>query len=155
MPAPNTMDFYFQNDKIDLMKKFFLIFILFLFFFTPFLVESVGLGQPCDGAPCDPGLECYCGKCRKACPPGEFCIRNPLCAQSIEELIDSIITFIFYLAIAIAPLMWIIAGFILLTSAGNPEKVNQAKKIALYTAIGFFLVMLAKALVAVVRRVIS
>jgi magnesium-transporting ATPase (P-type) len=115
------MDFYFQNCKIDLMRKF----LFFLLFFLPLFVFA----------------------------QGGIVIPNPLKATTVEQLIDSLVNFVFYLAIAIAPLMWIIAGFLLGVSAGDPEKVNRAKKIALYTAIGFFVVMLAKALVSVVRRI--
>jgi ABC-type multidrug transport system permease subunit len=115
------MDFYFQNRKINLMRK---IFFVFLLFFPLFILAQGGIVIP-----------------------------NPLKATSVEALVDSIINFVFYLAIAIAPLMWIIAGFLLGVSAGDPEKVNTAKRIALYTAIGFFVVMLAKALVSVVRRI--
>jgi ABC-type multidrug transport system permease subunit len=86
---------------------------------------------------------------------GGIVIPNPLKATTVEAFIEDLIDVIFYLAVAIAPLMWIIAGFLLGVSAGDPEKIQRAKNIALYTAIGFFIVMLAKALVSVVRRVIT
>jgi len=74
-------------------------------------------------------------------------IENPLRAQSFWDLIDKLIDFIFYLAIAVAPIMFIVAGFYFITAAGDPEKVNTAKKMILWVLIGLLVVFLAKALI--------
>jgi len=74
-------------------------------------------------------------------------IENPLRAQSFWDLIDKLIDFIFYLAIAVAPIMFIVAGFYFITAAGDPEKVNTAKKMILWVLIGLLIVFLAKALI--------
>jgi len=74
-------------------------------------------------------------------------IENPLRAQSFWDLIDKLIDFIFYLAIAIAPIMFIVAGFYFITAAGDPEKINTAKKMILWVLIGLLIVFLAKALI--------
>ena len=63
------------------------------------------------------------------CPSGQICIPNPLCAQSFGELILVIVNIIFNLALIIAPLMIIIAGFYFVTSAGDPKKIIIAKDI--------------------------
>jgi len=139
--------------KSHLFKK--LLFLTFLFaLLIPFLVQGVGLGQPCDGAPCDPGLECRCGRCRTVCS-GTFCIQNPLCWDTIEEVIEGIINFIFWVALAIAPIMIIVAGFFFLTSGGNPDKIRTAKNMILYTVIGLVIVLLAKGIISVVKEIIG
>ena len=74
----------------------------------------------------------------------KVCLDNPLCADTFAELIDAIINLLFYLAIAITPIMLIMAGFYYLTAAGEPEKINTAKKIILYTLIGLVIVISAK-----------
>lgn len=74
-------------------------------------------------------------------------IDNPLAADSFTELMDAIINIIFYLAIAVAPIMIIVAGFYFITAAGEPEKINTAKKMILWTLIGLLIVFLAKALI--------
>ncbi len=71
-------------------------------------------------------------------------IDNPLAANSFAELIDAIINIIFYLAMLIAPIMIIVAGFYFVTAAGEPEKINIAKKMILWTLIGLLVVMSAK-----------
>ena len=124
------MEFYFQNRKINLMRKIFPILTIFIYFLLFFDFAEA-----------------------QVCPTGIICLPNPLNATSFEDIVENIINFIFYLSLVLAPLMWIIAGFLLGVSAGDPEKVTKAKRIALYTAIGFFVVMLARALVAVVKRI--
>ena len=80
-------------------------------------------------------------------------IENPLKAKTFWELIDNIINFIFYLAIAIAPIMFIIAGFYFITAAGDPEKINTAKKMILWTLVGLLIVMSAKGLIALFQEI--
>jgi len=74
-------------------------------------------------------------------------IDNPLAANSFAELIDAIINIIFYLAVAIAPIMFIVAGFYFITAAGEPEKILIAKKMILWTFIGLLVVVSAKGLI--------
>ena len=75
-------------------------------------------------------------------------IDNPLKADTFAKLIDAIINIIFMLAIAIAPIMFIVAGFYFVTAAGEPEKINMAKKMILWTLIGLLVVMSAKGIIA-------
>ncbi len=82
-------------------------------------------------------------------------IDNPLNATSFEALINSVINFIFIVALAIAPLMIIIAGFYFITAAGNPQKIDIAKRIILYTAIGLAIVLFAKGLIALLQKAIG
>ena len=82
-------------------------------------------------------------------------IDNPLAVDSFDALLDAIVNFVFWIGITLAPVMLIVAGFIFVTSAGNPERVNSAKKWALYTIIGLAVIILAKGLVAVLKSIIG
>ena len=82
-------------------------------------------------------------------------IPNPLKAESFEELIENLIDFTFWVAVAIAPIMIIVAGVYFLTSAGNPDKVRTAKSIIFWTIVGFAIVLLAKGIISMVREVIG
>lgn len=82
-------------------------------------------------------------------------IANPLTATSFEALIDSTVNFIFYLAVALAPLMIVAGAFFLLTSGGDPNKTKTGKDIILYTFIGLLIVLLAKALIAMLKDVLG
>ena len=78
-------------------------------------------------------------------------IDNPLAYASFQELIDAVIKFIFIIALAVSPLMIIIGAFYLMTAAGDPKRVETAKTIFLYTAVGLFVIFLARGLVALIR----
>lgn len=82
-------------------------------------------------------------------------IPNPLQASNFTELIDGIISFIFMVGIALAPVMFIVAGFYFITAGGDPKRVQTAKQIMLYTSIGLVIILLAKALVYVLKNIIG
>jgi len=79
-------------------------------------------------------------------------IDNPIRSNNFAELIDAIINFIFMFAIAIAPIMFIIAGFYFITAAGEPEKIQMAKKMILWTLVGLLVVMSAKGMITLFRE---
>ena len=79
---------------------------------------------------------------------------NPFKTKSFEALINAIADFIFLVAIAIVPIMIIVAAFYFLTSGGNSEKVNTAKKILLFTFIGLFIVFLGKAIPGIIWQIL-
>lgn len=80
-------------------------------------------------------------------------IDNPTKHKNFQELIDSLINIIFMLAIAIAPIMFIVAGFYFVTAVGDPEKINTAKRIILWTFIGLLVVVSAKGLIALFVKI--
>lgn len=79
-------------------------------------------------------------------------ITNPLKAESFGQFIDNILTFLFWLALAIFPLMIVIAGLYFVTSAGDLERVKTAKNLILYTVIGFLIILLAKGFIELLEK---
>jgi len=82
-------------------------------------------------------------------------IKNPLEYDTFGELIEAIIDFIYKIALVLAPLFIVIAGFYFVTAAGNPAQIETAKKIILYTLIGFLIILLSKGLIAVIQNVLG
>lgn len=82
-------------------------------------------------------------------------IKNPLEAESFEDLINSLVNFIFGVSLAIVPLMVIIAGFYWLTAAGDPKKVKTALDIIKWTVIGFAIILFARGIIAIIRHVLE
>jgi len=80
---------------------------------------------------------------------------NPFKAKSVGEFIETLISFIFWASLGIVPLMIIIAGFYFMTSGGDPEKVRTAKRIFVWTMIGFLIVLLARGLIAVIKKILG
>ena len=78
-------------------------------------------------------------------------IKPPIPAGSFEELINSIINFLFYLAFAVAPIMIIYAGFLMMTAGGSPEQLKRAKTIILWTLVALAIILLAKGLPSLIK----
>ena len=78
---------------------------------------------------------------------------NPLQATSFEGLINTLIDIIFTMALVIAPIMIIVAGFYLLTAAGNPAQITTAKNIIMWTLIGFLVILAAKGIIELFKAV--
>jgi magnesium-transporting ATPase (P-type) len=89
------------------------------------------------------------------CASGQITIENPLKYDTFDKLIDAFINFIFWVGMALAPIMVLIAGFNLMTAAGDPKKVDTAKKILLYTAVGLAIILMAKGLIGILNQVLG
>ncbi|MCK9446861.1 pilin [bacterium] len=76
-------------------------------------------------------------------------ISNPINANSFAELVELVTKWIIDIALVLAPLIIVYGGFIYITAAGEPAKMETGKKIILYAVIGFILVLLATSLVDV------
>jgi len=78
---------------------------------------------------------------------------NPLKANTLEEAINALINFLFFLAMVIAPILIIYAAFLLLTASGDVAKVNKAKTIILWTLVAVAIILLAKGLPSAVKGI--
>ena len=81
-------------------------------------------------------------------------IHNPIHTPHFTKLIENIIKFLWWIALALFPLMIVIAGFYFVTAAGDPAKVEKAKGIILYTVIGFFIILLARGFVELLKTLL-
>ena len=82
-------------------------------------------------------------------------IDNPLATEDFEVIIDNIINFIFNIAVVLAPLMIIIAGFLFVTAGGNLEQIKRAKNIIIWTSVGFFVILLARGIMGVIMNLLG
>lgn len=86
---------------------------------------------------------------------GTIKIPNPLSSETFGDLLDKLVDFIFFVGIAVAPIMVLIAGFYFLTAGGDPKKVDTAKKIILYTIIGFAIILMARGLIGIINQILG
>lgn len=107
--------------------------------------------------PAAPPRICDAGVCRNAPSTWTsfFRIKNPLAATSFPEFIDSLLDFVFYLSIAVVPVMLIIGAFNIMTSMGESRKYNRGKDIILYSLLGIAIIFLAKGLVVLIKSIIG
>lgn len=81
-------------------------------------------------------------------------IENPIKSESFTELLQAIIEWITDIAVVIAPLIIVYGGFLHITSAGDPAKSSQGKKVILYAAIGLLVALLAKSLIGILKEIV-
>lgn len=81
-------------------------------------------------------------------------IDNPLGVKDFDQLINALVNFIFWVGVALAPVMIIISGFIFVTAQGKPENITKAKNWLTWTIVGLTIAILAKGLVAVLQSVL-
>ena len=121
-------------------------------------------GQTCSSGKKDGASDCAecCGSISNCSgggsppgPGGSVEIQNPIQAGSFEDIINSIINFIFKIAVILAPLMVIVSGFLFVTSAGDPKKITQAKSILIYAAVGLLIVLLSKGILAIIKQILG
>ncbi|MDO8424326.1 MAG: hypothetical protein Q7S70_00120 [bacterium] len=82
-------------------------------------------------------------------------IQNPLGTISFEVVIEKIINFIFRISVVLAPLMIVIGGVMFVTSGGNLQKTDQAKKLMIWTAAGFLIIIMAKGFVSLIKELLG
>lgn len=87
--------------------------------------------------------------------PVDVKINNPIKAGSIEEIIENVINFFFTIALIICPLIIIVGGFMMVTSGGDPGKVETGKKMVYYALIGLGIVVLAKGFVLALKQILN
>lgn len=82
-------------------------------------------------------------------------IENPLLAGEFEDIIENIIDFIFKLALVLTPLMIIIGGILFVTAGGNLTQIAQARRLMVWTAIGFGIVLLSKGIIVIINQLLG
>ena len=80
-------------------------------------------------------------------------VDNPLGSDELTIIVDRLIDFIFKIAVVVAPLMIIVGALLFTTAGAKAEQVNQAKKVILWTIIGFVVVLLARGIIEIVRNI--
>jgi len=88
-------------------------------------------------------------------PIGPIAFPNPLGATSFTDLVKNIIDFLFTMAVIVAPVLLVIAGVIFMTAAGDPSRVSTARRMLLWTVIGFGIILISKGLVEVLRAILG
>ena len=74
-------------------------------------------------------------------------IEQGLCTPGLRQLFLNIVNWFLLFLGLVATGFLIYGGFLYVTSAGNDENINKAKKIIIYAAIGILVIVLAAVLV--------
>ena len=76
---------------------------------------------------------------------------NPLGVTSLTELLDKVIDGLIILAVPIVIIMVLWGAFLIITSAGKPEKVQQGGKAILWAAVGFGILLLSQGITDIIE----
>ena len=88
------------------------------------------------------------------CVPGDVCFGNPLGTSTFTELVDKVSNFIFLISLPIATLLFVISGFIFMTSAGNTKLISTSKQIIVWTIVGLSVSFLSKVLASILLGIL-
>ena len=80
---------------------------------------------------------------------------NPLKFTSWPALIGAIASFIFYIALSVAVIMFIWAGILFLTSRGNEQQITKAKSAFTWAVIGLILALVSSGLAYLIRDILN
>ncbi|MDO8264781.1 MAG: pilin [Candidatus Parcubacteria bacterium] len=98
----------------------------------------------------------YCSDIESHFPPKDsVCYCNPLQAGNFEEILSKVLNFIFVLAVAVAPIMIVYAGFLFMTAGGNSEKITKAKNLILWTVAGLGIILFSRVLASLVQSILG
>jgi len=118
-----------------------------------------GVGTTCGPTvPCAGDLVCNrdTSKCEeriRTITPGAF--ENPLKAKNFADVLNTVLNFLFTMALVIAPLTILAAAFMFVTGGGNPEQVSRAKKTLVWTIVGFLVILASKGIVFVIQDILG
>jgi hypothetical protein len=77
--------------------------------------------------------------------------KNPLQDSDFMAFLSRLGNWVYTFALVGTPIMILIGAFILVTSAGNPEKVKSGRQIIMWSLIGFAIIMLSKGIIVLVN----
>jgi len=88
-------------------------------------------------------------------PANAYCICPATSSTNLDDLLDSIINYIFWFATVITPVLILAAAFLFMTAAGDPNKVQRAKRMIIYVLAGYAIVLFARGLVYVLGDILG
>jgi hypothetical protein len=84
-----------------------------------------------------------------------FSIKNPLGSDNLDDLFSKLAGGVLNIAIPVAVLMIVWAGFKYLTAAGNASKVKEANEILKWTVVGLAVIFIGGGFIDLIKSVLS
>jgi len=76
-------------------------------------------------------------------------------ATTVEDLVQSIVNISIPLGVLAAVVLLTFAGYNMITSQGNPEKLGEAREVVTNAIIGFGMIVLATAILLLIKNVLD
>ncbi|MCH7605354.1 hypothetical protein IID24_05195, partial [Patescibacteria group bacterium] len=117
-----------------------------------FRTEQGWKGVRCVGGVED--AEKQAGRCIEAPAAGADLPEGPQKAGEILDLLDLVTDWIFAIAMAVALIYLVLAGFQFVTGGGDPAKITQARQKLIYAIIGIGVALISAGFIATLRWLI-
>lgn len=92
------------------------------------------------------------GKAPQSDPGGGVKLLNPLGgpggAASLEELVNSVLSFVIRLGTIVVVVMMVYVGYLFVTARGNPGEISKAREALKWTVVGALILLGSQALTA-------
>lgn len=82
-------------------------------------------------------------------------IQNPIGFDTLGELATALIDFALLITIPISGVLFLIAAFYYLSAGANPENVNKAKSIIVWTIVGIVIILIAGGISALIKNILQ
>lgn len=82
-------------------------------------------------------------------------LNNPLRVDSIEDLLEALLTVVIVLATPIIVFFIMYAGFLYVTARGNAEQIKQATNALTYAVIGGVMIVGAVAIATIIKNLVT
>ena len=80
---------------------------------------------------------------------------NPITSNTLDQVISNLIDFAFTIVLVIAVIAILVGAFFIVSSSGDPKKVEQGKQIVWWALIAVGIVLLAKGFVILLRALLG
>jgi len=126
-----------------------------------FTTETSSRGAVCGNNRCEAGEDP--ASCSQDCSSGgrggsgggiPAVLENPISSQTLPQLLENVLNFLFGLSIVILPIIILYGGILLLTAGGDPTKISKSRTILLWAVVAFAIILLARGLPAVLRALL-
>ncbi len=81
-------------------------------------------------------------------------VENPLGTESLTDLLENIYNYVVDFIIVIASIVIVWAGYLFLSSGGDKEKIEKAKRLLTWAVIGLVVCILAKGIALVIKNIL-
>ncbi len=80
---------------------------------------------------------------------------NPLKFQSIPQFVRGLLDVLVIIAFPIIILFIVYAGFLFVSARGNPDKINEAKRLLLWTIVGALIILGASVIARAIEGTVN
>jgi len=79
-------------------------------------------------------------------------VNNPIASEDLLALIETIVNYLLWIAVVMAPLACIVGALMFLTAGGNDKKVSTAKKMITWAIVGLTIALVSKGIVTLIQN---